>query len=289
MPGSTDYHSGVRITEWMPTMRSSADARHIVQSVVRAFDILYAFTPERPALGVSELAAQLQLNRTTVHRLLTTLEHCGVVVQDRVTRKYRLSARVLQFSNLFAGLSDIRAVALEPMTALRDRTGETVGLHLREGMNRVVVSQVESMQGLRMTYPMLGEQIPLHLGAPGKVILAFLPDEEVEVYLAQQPLLRATTHSVTDVAQVRDALRLIRQQGFAVSHQERRLGVVSIAAPIFDSRGQPIASVNVTGPVQRIYQAEIDTYAPLVIETASAIALGMVHVQGPLSAAPSRR
>lgn len=266
-------------------MRTSNSHRDLVQSVVRAFEILGTFTLETPHLGVSEIAARVDLNRTTVHRLLATLEHCGVIIQDPVSRKYRLSARVLQYANVFLHRSDIRSVALDPMTRLRDETGETCGLHVREHWTRVIIAQVESTQALRMTYPNLGEAVPLHLGAPGRVILAFLPEHQIESYLAQKSLVRLTAHSLTDPRVLRHEIEVIRRQGYAVSRQERRQGVVSIAAPIFDRQGQVVASVNVSGPLQRLDDEAVATIAPLVVRAAQDISWGLSHLDEPIAGA----
>lgn len=271
-------------------MRTDQSSRDSVQSVERAFEILFAFSADRPVLGASEIARLIGLNRTTAHRLLVTLEACGVVRRDPPTQKYTLTARVLQFSNTFLQLSGVRAAAMAPMAALRDATNETAALHIRDGFGRIVLAQVESQRELRRTYPNLGDPIPLHLGAPSKVILAFMAPDEIALYLDQTTLSGTTPFAWPSREALEEELARIGKQGYAVSCQERSLGVVSIAAPIFDRSGAVVASVNVSGPLSLIGEDERRSYAPLVVHAASDIsrALGFIGSEPILRDGPTR-
>lgn len=245
--------------------------RHLVQSVVRAFDILSAFSAERPALSVAEVAALLKLSRPTVHRLLATLQECGAVMQQDGSHRYILSAQIVRFSNAFHQQSNIVLVALPHLTALRDVTGETSGLHLLEGSKRVVIAQVESREALRLTYPTLGEAIPLHLGAPGKAVLAFRTPQQIEQYLARHKLEAVTPYSITSPSQLRAELARIREAGYAISQQERRLGVIAIAAPLLVA-GMVVGAVNISGPDRRLFDKNVQRrMAEHVVATARQI------------------
>ena len=250
-------------------------SRHDVQSVRRAFDILSAFSQDHPQLSVAEIAQRVHLNRTTVHRLVATLEAAGMVRRNPSTQKYTLSARVLQLADVFMQQSDLRSVALPAMTDLRDRANETVALHVREGNCRIVIAQVGANRDVRHMYRNVGQPIALHLGAPGKVMLAYASPQEIAAYVAQGPLEERTPHSVTDPDTLVKELRTIAEQGYAVSWEERTLGVVSLAVPIFDVTGAAIASVNVSGPSQRIREEEISEFVPMVKETGREISTGI--------------
>src|SRR5687767_10987085 len=143
----------------------TAPDRHDVQSVRRAIMVLMAFSNETPQLGVGEIAKIVGLNRTTVHRLVATLESSGMIRRDVFSQKYTLSAQMLRFADIVLQQSDVRTVALPVMTALRDTVNETVGLHIREGWSRIVVTQVGANRDVRHMYRDIGEPIPLHLGA----------------------------------------------------------------------------------------------------------------------------
>lgn len=250
-------------------MRNNVRSRHSVQSVERAFAVLRSFTPERPVQGVSEIAEALNLNRTTVHRLLATLESCGAVRRDPITHRYTISSGVLQFANVFHQVSNVRDVAREPMDWLRDATGQTAAVHLREGYDKVTIAQAESNQDLRMTYRDLGLPQPLHIGAPGKVILAHMPCKDVEEYLTHRELVAFTEHSVTDPDRLRAQIRQIRDQGYGISREERRPGVVSVAGPVFDDTGKVIGAMNITGPVHAVSDDQVREIIPMVIEAAA--------------------
>jgi DNA-binding IclR family transcriptional regulator len=127
-------------------------------------------------------------------------------------------------------------------------------------------------------YRNIGEPIALHLGAPGKVMLAFAPPAEIAAYLASGPLASTTHHSVTDPEILGEELATIAKQGYAVSWEERTLGVVSLAAPIFDATGAVVASVNVSGPSQRIRKQDVRTFVPLVVGTARGISHGIGYL-----------
>jgi IclR family transcriptional regulator, acetate operon repressor len=264
-------------------MRDDSRSRHSVQSVERAFAVLRSFTAERPVQGVSEIASALDLNRTTVHRLLATLENCGAVRRDPVTHRYTISAGVLQFANVFHQTSNVRDVAHQAMVQLRDDTGQTAALHLREGFDRVTVSQVESNQDLRMTYRDLGVPSPLHLGAPGKAILANICPEEIEEYLARRQLVAFTENSITEPAALRRELEIILHNGFSLSREERRPGVLSIAAPLFNDAGQVIGAMNICGPVHRVSDEQIEQIIPLVREAARETSRRLGWIDAPLA------
>ena len=242
-----------------------------VQSVVRAFDILYCFTEGEPELSAAEIAARLGLNRTTVHRLLVTLEACHAVQRNPVNRKYGLSPRLVAFSSVLMRRNGLADAARGPILALRDSTGETVALHVAEETTRIVFMQAESPHDLRVAYPRIGEVIPLHLGAPSKAILAFRTEAEIEEYLEQHDLVAATPYSITDSTVLRVELKAIRERGYATSFQERREGVASIAAPIFQHDGSPVASINVIAPLSRMDPAQVPEVGKQVMATAAEI------------------
>lgn len=258
-------------------MQDAQESRETVQSVTRAFDILSAFTLERPVLGVSDVSSIVKLNRTTVHRLLTTMESCGVVQRVPGGQKFTIGTQIVRLANVFFHQTDVRVIGLPTITWLRDTTLQTAALHLRDGNHRVVIAQVESRQDLRVTYPDLGNSVPLHVGAPGKAILAHLRPDEIERYFETMPLDSITVHTPISEPALRDELARIRKNGFSVTSQERRLGVLSIGAPIYNASGVVIASVNISAPLQRITEEQIAEFAPLVVRSGREISAQLGH------------
>jgi IclR family acetate operon transcriptional repressor len=261
-------------------MQNGQEPRETVQSVLRALDILGAFTVERPVLGVSEIASILGLNRTTVHRLLTTLENRGVVQRVPQGQKYTIGTQIVRLANVFFHYSDVRSVALPTIVSLRDATNQTAALHLRDAHHRMVIAQAESRQDLRVTYPDLGTPIPLHVGAPGKAILAHLRPDEIEYYFRTESLTSVVVNTPISEAALRDELERIRTDGYSITSQERRLGVLSIAAPIFNATGAVIASVNVSAPLQRVTQEQVAEFSGLVLRAGRTISAQLGYQDG---------
>jgi DNA-binding IclR family transcriptional regulator len=258
-------------------MQKAHESRETVQSVTRAFDILGAFTVERPNLGVSEIAELLKLNRTTVHRLLTTLEAQGAVQRVPGNQKYTIGTQIVRLANVFLHQSDVRSVGQSSIVALRDATNQTAALHIRDGHCRMVIAQAESRQDLRVTYPDIGTPIPLHVGAPGKAILAHFRPDEIDHYLATEPLTSVVVHTSISEASLREELQRIRANGYSVTSQERRLGVLSIAAPIFNATGTVFASVNVSAPLQRVTDEQVEQFSDLVVGAGRTISAQLGH------------
>jgi DNA-binding IclR family transcriptional regulator len=207
--------------------------------------------------------------------MLAALQQAGLVRRDAVTSLFSLGPRVLRLSEVFQRqLHDLRTVALGKLTALRDETGETAALHVRDDFARVVVEQVESRQEVRRTYPDIGERLSLHKGAPSMVILAFLEPEEQERYFTEAPSRWLDFGSV-DIERLRVRLGDVRKTGYALSVEERTPGVISVAAPIFDWTGRVIGAINISGPVQRI-ATQVASEIALVVKAAADVISGEV-------------
>lgn len=236
-----------------------------VRSLDRAIAILNAFTRERNELGVSQIAQLTGLNTSTAHRLLGSLATNGLVQQVSGSRRYALGPHILRLAYIASGHVNVQEAALPIMRRLRDASDETVGLHLLRADNRrVVVDQVESHKPLRRTYTELGQPIPLHQGAPGKVLLAFLSPEAREAVLAG-PLEAATAVTPTDADKLREELLLIRERGYALSFGERVTDIHTVAVPVANHTGEVIASLSITGPTVRMPPERLEQLAQLAI------------------------
>jgi len=222
-----------------------------VQSIDRITAILGSFTRQQPALGVTEIAHETGLAISTVHRLLSALEH-NKLVRRTGDRRYVLGPLLLQLAHAAATHATLRDAALPVMSALRDRVEETVGLHERAGTaNRVTIAQAESRLALRRTYTDLGTAVPLPQGAPGKALLAFLPSTRQEEVL-REPLEAVTGATITDPQVLRQQLAETRRVGYSISLGERTPGIRSAAAPIWDHTGEPIACLSISAPELRM-------------------------------------
>ncbi|HSK21786.1 MAG TPA: IclR family transcriptional regulator [Egicoccus sp.] len=230
---------------------SAAPSPGRISSVERAADVLTLFTRvDRPDLGVTEIASELGLSKAVVHRILTTLASKGLVEADETTRRYRLGPVALSLGVAYVDRIDLRSLALPVLRQLSETTFETATLSLRYGWERMYVDQITPEREVKMTVP-LGRAFPLHTGSSSKAFLAFLPDDEIERFLGQHDLVALTEHTITDAETLRRELGEVRARGFAVSYGERQAGAGSVAAPVFDHRGHPVAVLSVCGPLER--------------------------------------
>lgn len=230
-----------------------------VQSINRAFSIIEALKEQRE-LSVSELGSALDLDRSTVHRILATLRALGYVNQNPENLKYRNS---LKFFDV--GYSAVRSLGLnqtaEPfMERLADKTGEAVNLAVMESYSVVYIKKIESQSTIRVNLP-LGAYMPAYCTGLGKMLLSYLPEEEIhsvfknssETVSGAGPhdnlsLCRWTSNTITDVDTLCQILKKIRQQGFSIDDGEYLDGLYCIAVPVFDYRGSVVAAMSVALP-----------------------------------------
>jgi IclR family acetate operon transcriptional repressor len=240
-----------------------------MQANERTARVLLVFAGEEDALGVTEIARRLGLGKSTVHRALEGLVASGIVMRDPASSLYRLGPRAIELGLRAIGAADIRALALPFMFDLRDSTGETVTLSLRIGNERTFLTQMRSRQEVRMLVN-VGTRLPLHAGAPGRVILAHFTETELASYLAAVPLVPVTEATVTDEAALRALLVHSHDVGYAVSRGERNCSASAVAAPIY-ARGAVIGSIAICGPHDRFDSTSVDRYAEAVVEAGRAI------------------
>jgi IclR family transcriptional regulator, KDG regulon repressor len=244
------------------------------QTLVRGISILDCFSPDTTELGVREAARRLGLSRSTVGRLLTTMHTAGILSQIPTTGAYALGPKVLAWASAYTYTLDVRAKALPALKELHRLTRESVTLYILDGDERVCVERIESPEHIRV-FVRLGERMPLHAGASGKVFLAFLPAERREELLKSIRLSRLTPNTIVKRTQLARELATIRKQGYAVSVGERVLGAASVAAPIYGAGGNLVAALNITGPMPRVTDAKLSEYVPLVVKASAQISREM--------------
>lgn len=231
--------------------RGKANGSATVATVERAADLLVYFVEaSTPDLGVTEIAEGLGLSKAAVHRLLSSLRLRGLIELDEDSRRYALGVGSLRLGLAYLDRIDIRHMAHPELVRLAKSTNETATLSIRSGATRSYVDQVTPNREVIMSVG-LGEAFPLHAGASSKVFLAFLTPEQIDTYLDGHPLDALTPNTTTDLGELRVKLKEIGKQGWARSEAERKEGAASVAAPVLDHAGVPIAVVSVCGPVER--------------------------------------
>jgi DNA-binding IclR family transcriptional regulator len=231
--------------------------------VKRVAAVLEALADGRPA-GVTELAGRVGLRKSSTHRLLAALARAQLVRYDALTRRYNLGFRVLRWTASWLDRLDVRTHALFHLRTLREKCEETVSLNLRDGHRRVAVERLETARELRFVVD-LGVPLPLHVGASGKAILAFLPTDEVAEVLSEAKLGPRAR------AALRRELDGIRRLGSAVSLGERIPGSGSVAAPVFNHEHSVIGSVSILALAVRLSDDVIRSHRELARQAGEAI------------------
>ncbi|PWI58093.1 IclR family transcriptional regulator [Sulfoacidibacillus thermotolerans] len=247
----------------LPAKDQSND-RNTVRAVERALDILLCFGNDRD-LGLTEIASRVSLHKSTVHRLLASLEAKGFVQRHQQSERYRLGWVVLELASQMFQSDDLVARVLPAMTELRDQIGETVSLYVRSGIERIRIQAVEGIHPVRRVAN-IGKRFPLYVGASGKVLLAF-SDEQL---LDELRSLGAFPEEL-DLAELRRHCDQIRSQGYAVSIEEREVGAAAVAAPIFDRQHKCIAALSISGPADRYTPNQVLHFAKACMQTAESI------------------
>jgi DNA-binding IclR family transcriptional regulator len=242
----------------------------LIQSVDRAARILRALAGGSGRLGVSELSDRLGLAKGTVHGLLRTLHDHGLVEQDPDSDKYQLGPQLLQLSNRYLDLNELRARSLAWSESLATRAGEAVRIGVPHGNGVLVVHHVfrpdTSLQILEV-----GAVLPMHATALGKAVLAYLAEPERKDVL-DAGLSKLTGRTVSTIAALERELDAVRERGYAVEREEAVLGEVGIAAPIFGRSGAVVGGIGVAGPSERLKgQARETKVATAVGEAARSI------------------
>ncbi|KYZ75776.1 hypothetical protein AXX12_11255 [Anaerosporomusa subterranea] len=240
----------------------------IVQSVDRALQILTAFETSSPELSIRELSAVLNLPKSTIHRLLMTLEYQGFIEQVPTSRNYRLGLRLRVLGEKVIETRNLESEAVPILQVLMQNCGETVSVSILDGIETVIVEKLESFQAMRVT-SQIGKRCPIHCSGSGKALLAFQPVHIVEQILAKAPLLRFTNYTITDPQELIDQLPEIRRRGFAVDDEEIVEDQLCISAPVRDSEGKAFAAITASGPKGRIKSKGVPQIADCVMNAAN--------------------
>jgi IclR family pca regulon transcriptional regulator len=233
-----------------------------------------------PALTLTEITKAANLNKTTVYRILTTLENSGYLTRDPDTKRYRPGLKVLQLG--FASISslEVRQVARRYLEHLSQQVGETVSLSVLDGPDIIYVDRVRN-QGIVGVVLGIGSRLPAHCTSMGKAMLAHLPSAELRPYLDQVVLEPCTAKSLVDRQALESELALVRKQGYAINDEELEMGLRAVAAPIWDNSKRVVAAVNITGFTSSISQERLaGELAESVRVTAAQITQTLGYMEG---------
>ena len=263
-----------------PPKDSNGDKAGTVQSVDRAVTILELLA-QRGDVGVTTMAAELGVHKSTASRLVAALERRGLVEQIEERGRYRLGVGILRLAGattaqrwdaVYAARLDLVQEARPVCRRLAAETGETVNVVILSGGAALYIDQIAGPSTLS-SYNWVGQHIPLHATSNGKVLLSELAAPELSAILGD--LTAYTPSTVTDRARLIDELNTVRAQGYAIAADELDVGLTAVAAPIHNAHGEIVASVSVSGPTFRIDHERRATLIPTVIQAADEISLAL--------------
>ncbi|MFG3258927.1 IclR family transcriptional regulator [Streptomyces sp. NPDC048172] len=244
----------------------------LVPAVTRALDILELFLEGDGTLSAPDITRRLQLPRTTVHELVTTLTARSYLASvPGQPGRYRLGVRAHQLGSRYAEQLDLAAEGQQVAREVAETCDETVHVAILEGLDVIYIAKVDSIHAVRMVSA-AGRRLPAHCTSVGKMLLASLPPGELEARLAEEAgegtLAALTPDSITDPAVLRAALPAIRARGVAVEHRESNPDVSCVAAPVRDGSGRVAAALSISVPVIRWSEEREAELAELAVKGA---------------------
>ncbi|HEY3470658.1 MAG TPA: IclR family transcriptional regulator [Amycolatopsis sp.] len=230
--------------------------------VLRKFkQILESFTIDNPELTLQQITRSTGLPASTCQRLVHNLVREGFL--DRYDDTYRVGLGLVRWAAPGTFGLDLVRLTRPVLHQLRDETGETACLYVRDGAYRTVISLAESRHPVVRLF-VVGMVMPLHAGSAGKVFLAW--DKLAVKDAIGHGLARFTPRTVVDIELLSEQLRQIREAGYASSFEERDLGAASLSAPVFGLNGEVSAAIGIGAPTQRMTPADVPRLAPIVVE-----------------------
>jgi len=249
------------------------------KSLQKALRILVYMGEQAPEAGVTELASQLGLTKATVHRLLNTMERFDLIERNAESERYRLGLKLHQLGSRAVESRTLRTEAHRLLVEMSRRSRETVSLATPAPGGVICLDRLDSPHTIITVCTPIGSMFPSHCTAAGKAILAYMADDEIETLVKRNGLRQYTPFTITQMANLKENLRLIRQRGYAVDHQELERGLSGVAAPVLSAHERVIAAVGIAGPTLRFRGKELAEKVALVTEIGARLAMGLGRLE----------
>jgi len=245
--------------------------RYIIPSVIRALQILEAFSFTKPTYTNAELARELDLNKSSVTRLLYSLEKARFIKRNKETGAYQLTHKAHQVGRVYIKQVDFHTVSMPVLEELTSKCQESSHLGILDEMQVLYLDWIESNQTVLLA-SLTGKKLPAYCTGVGKNFLAHMDKQTLSTYLKNTPLTQYTAQTITNPKKLVKQLKQIKKQGYAVDHGEFQQDVISVSAPIFDDTGNVIAGISVAGPAFRMSNKVMEQeVVPEVIKAAFTI------------------
>jgi IclR family acetate operon transcriptional repressor len=245
-----------------------------VQSVDRAMLLLEALGEDEEGYRLTDLAIRTGLSPSTAHRLLTTLEKRRFVAFDQSDNMWHVGRQTFAVGSAFVRRRNFVAPALPFLRRLRDLTHETANLGIADDGEVIVLTQVESREIMR-AITRVGGRAPMAASGIGKAILATYSDQDVVAIIQRHGMKRLTPKSVVRAGELRDALEVVRREGYAVDDEEFLMGLRCVAAVVYNDQAEALAAISVSGLASRVPATRVPELGRLVRETARDLTLAL--------------
>jgi len=254
-----------------PEKSEKDNDRLFVGSVEKAFRVLEAFGPDRLDLGLVDIMSRTGLNKSAVQRFTHTLHQLGYLKKDDASRRYSLSKKVLESANNFLSVDILVSRATPHIIDLRRQLDMRVGIGCLHGHNAIYLIPLQSnIAAFRTAHP--GFEVPVYCTSTGRTLLAFLPEHEARDIITGCQRQKHTPFTITGIEEIMSEIAMVHTNGYCITDQELITADINIAAPIFDSRGQAVATVTASGSRSKWTRSDLETkVAFLAMETARAI------------------
>lgn len=243
-----------------------------VKSLLKALHILECFTVKEPELGITELSQKLGLNKSNVHNMVSTFEHAGYIEKNTNNNKYHLGLKILELSRVInsrLGLSSIVGPLIRPLS---DELGEVIYFAIPKDNLVLYIDDAYPTATLNPR-TMLGETAEMYCTSLGKAMLAFMPVDRAMQCLAQQSMKACTLDTITNRKDLLLELEQIRTRGYSIDNMEHEFGIKCVGVPVFNSGGQLIGALSISGPSLRFSEENITKYAAKLTTCARTISL----------------
>jgi DNA-binding IclR family transcriptional regulator len=247
-----------------------------VKSAFRALEVLELLTREGRALSFAECRTALAYPKASLHGLLHTMAGARWLELDPASKKYGLGVRVWEAGVAHNKMFRLEALARPIMERVRDATTETVQLAVLDGGEALYIGKVDGEHILKLDSS-VGQRLTAHATGVGKVLLASLPEEELEAWLRTSALQRFTPNTITERRKLREELELVRRRGFAIDREERTLGATCVAVAIRSHLGKCIAAMSVSAPAVRFGVAQRKAALARLQDAASKLSTALGH------------
>lgn len=239
-------------------------------AILRAVRVLEAIARQDSPPQLSEICREVELPKPTVYRILTTLEHAGLIGREPGSKRYTCAERLNSLAGETLLRSPNRAGRRAVLEELVEQVGETCNLTIPNNNSVLYLDRVETSWPLRITLG-AGSKVPLYASASGKLFLSYLPKRSRERFLRVTPLIRHTLNTVTDAARLSREFEQIRANGYAVDNEEYLTGICCLAVPVRDADGRVVAGVAMQAPVTRMRIDQAMEFLPTLRQAADAV------------------